>query len=97
MATASVSDLKNNLSAWLRKVRAGQSVIVVDRDIPIARIERIESSGSISERLNRLQALGVVRPASKPLPVKQLRSAAKRAKGVPGLVKTLVDNRREER
>jgi antitoxin (DNA-binding transcriptional repressor) of toxin-antitoxin stability system len=97
MATTSVSDLKNNLSAWLRKVRAGQSVVVLDRDVPIARIERIESVGSVSERLARLQAQGQVRPPVRPLSVKQLRAVVKDCPRVSGLLEALLDNRSEER
>ena len=70
MKKASVSNLKNNLSAYLRKVRAGQSVVIYDRDVPIARLERIESSAQGSARLALLCAQGVTRP-----PV-QRRSAA---------------------
>ena len=97
MSTASVSDLKNNLSAWLRKVRAGQSVIILDRDVPIARIERIESAGSIPERLVRLQAHGQVRPPKRPLSVKKLRAAVQGSKIPQGLLETLLDDRRKDR
>jgi prevent-host-death family protein len=62
MEKASVSKLKNNLSAYLRKVRAGHPVIIYDRDVPIARIERIESAGQGSDRLALLHAQGVTRP-----------------------------------
>jgi prevent-host-death family protein len=59
---ASVSKLKNNLSAYLRKVRAGHAVVIYDRDVPIARLERIESTGKASDRLALLRAQGVTRP-----------------------------------
>ena len=39
---ATISDLRNRLSDYLRKVRAGETVLVLDRDRPIARIERID-------------------------------------------------------
>jgi antitoxin (DNA-binding transcriptional repressor) of toxin-antitoxin stability system len=64
---ATVSKLKNNLSAYLRKVRAGHAVVIYDRDAPIARLERIESSGSGSDRLALLCARGLVRPPAQPL------------------------------
>ena len=51
MEKASVSKLKDNLSAYLRKVRAGHPVVIYDRDVPIARLERIESSGGGADRL----------------------------------------------
>jgi antitoxin (DNA-binding transcriptional repressor) of toxin-antitoxin stability system len=75
MIKASVSGLKNSLSEYLRKVRAGQSVVIYDRKIPIARIERIESSGSDSDRMTRLRAEGITRPPTKPLRGKQLAAA----------------------
>jgi prevent-host-death family protein len=34
-----VADLKSRLSEYLRKVRRGRSITVLDRDTPIARIQ----------------------------------------------------------
>ncbi len=62
MEKASISKLKNNLSAYLRKVRAGQPVTIYDRDVPIARIERIEAGSRGTDRLAALHTQGVVRP-----------------------------------
>jgi antitoxin (DNA-binding transcriptional repressor) of toxin-antitoxin stability system len=64
MEKATVSQLKNQLSAYLRKVRAGASVLILDRDVPVARLERAVGSGSTDERLARLQAAGLVRAGS---------------------------------
>jgi prevent-host-death family protein len=75
MEKATVSKLKNNLSAYLRKVRAGHAVVIYDRDVPIARLERIESSGSGSDRLALLRAQGLTRPPSRSLSPTQLRAA----------------------
>jgi len=71
---ATISKLKDNLSAYLRKVRAGHAVVIYDRDVPIARLERIESSGKGSDRLALLRAQGVTRP-----PLRQRSAAALRA------------------
>ena len=82
MEKATISKLKNNLSAYLRKVRAGHAVVIYDRDAPIARLERIESTGSGSDRLALLCARGLVRPPAHPLSPtgvhSSLRSAAPR-------------------
>jgi prevent-host-death family protein len=75
MEKATVSKLKNNLSAYLRKVRAGHAVVIYDRDAPIARLERIESSGSGSDRLALLCARGLVRPPAQPLSPAELHSS----------------------
>jgi antitoxin (DNA-binding transcriptional repressor) of toxin-antitoxin stability system len=38
MLTVRIADLKSRLSEHLRKVRAGRSLTILDRDTPIARI-----------------------------------------------------------
>lgn len=38
METISISNLKAHLSATIKRVRAGNSVVVVDRDVPVAEI-----------------------------------------------------------
>jgi antitoxin (DNA-binding transcriptional repressor) of toxin-antitoxin stability system len=87
MEKASVSKLKDNLSAYLRKVRAGHSVVIYDRDVPIARLERIESSGGGADRLALLCAQGLTRPPARPLSPARLRAllskAAPRSARVP--------------
>jgi antitoxin (DNA-binding transcriptional repressor) of toxin-antitoxin stability system len=75
MEKATVSKLKDNLSAYLRKVRAGHAVVIYDRDVPIARLERIESSGRGADRLALLQAQGVTRPPLRPMTASKLRAS----------------------
>jgi antitoxin (DNA-binding transcriptional repressor) of toxin-antitoxin stability system len=66
MEKATVSKLKNGLSAYLRKVRAGIPVVIYDRNVPIARLERIESTGRGADRLKLLSAQGIARPPCVP-------------------------------
>ena len=87
MQKASVSTLKNNLSAYLRKVRAGATVVIYDRDVPIAYIERIESSARGADRLALLRAQGITRPARRPLSGRQLRVLL--GEGLPGTARVL--------
>src|SRR2546429_3494810 len=75
MEKATVSKLKDNLSAYLRKVRAGHAVVIYDRDVPIARLERIESTGSGADRLALLHAQGVTRPPLRILSAAKLRAS----------------------
>ena len=44
MASVQIADLKNNLSAYLRKVRTGEEVIICDRKSPIAKIVPLSAS-----------------------------------------------------
>ncbi|MGB6604758.1 MAG: hypothetical protein WA747_05940 [Steroidobacteraceae bacterium] len=78
MERATVSKLKDNLSAYLRKVRAGHTVVIYDRDVPIACIERIESSDRGRDRLALLRAQGLTRPATRALSMKRLREVLPR-------------------
>lgn len=78
MERATIARLKNNLSAYLRKVRSGQPVVIYDRDVPVARIERIETSGRGVDRLALLAAQGITRPAAHPLSPRELRAALPR-------------------
>jgi antitoxin (DNA-binding transcriptional repressor) of toxin-antitoxin stability system len=94
MEKATVSKLKDNLSAYLRKVRAGHTVVIYDRDVPIACIERIESSGRGADRLALLRAQGLTKPAMRPLSVKRWRAML--PKGLPGSAR-LAEALREER
>jgi prevent-host-death family protein len=46
MIRVRIADLKSRLSEHLRKVRAGRSLTVLDRDTPIARIVPYEENGA---------------------------------------------------
>lgn len=97
MEKATVSKLKDNLSAYLRKVRAGQQVVIYDRDVPIARIERIEDTDRGPDRLALLRAQGLVRLPARPLAAKQLRALLKPLPRSARLGDALRDERAEGR
>lgn len=65
MKTAPITDLKNRLSHYLRLVARGETVTVLDRGRPVARMTRIESS---DEELESLVAAGIARAPEAPLP-----------------------------
>ena len=58
MEKATISQLKNSLSAYLKKVRGGQSVLILDRNEPIAVLERVNSNERPEGRLARLEQAG---------------------------------------
>jgi len=62
MKTASVTESKNGLSGLLRRVRAGKSVLILDRDIPVARLEPV-AAGTLpdEQRLRGLERQGLLR------------------------------------
>jgi prevent-host-death family protein len=65
MKTVSVTELKAQLARYLRMVRRGTEVQVLDRGVPIARLVGItSSSGADAQRLERLAKAGIVRRGS---------------------------------
>ncbi len=95
MEKATISELKNRLSAYLKKVRAGRSILIVDRDEPIARLERIETGGPSDDRVTRLEKAGLVRRATRRLDRAALRRDAPRPR--KSVVAALLEDRREGR
>lgn len=93
MEKASISSLKNRLSAYLRKVRAGHSIIIYDRDVAIARIDRIEDRGQPNDLLTKLRAEGVTKPAVKKLTSKQRLALCNPGVSDAGLLEALREDR----
>ena len=72
MKKARIAELKNSLSRYLDHVRSGGSVLVLDRDQPIAQIVPLRhSAAGVSrgeDRLARLERRGLVRRGTGGLP-----------------------------
>jgi prevent-host-death family protein len=49
MRTVNIGELRNQLSAYLQQVRAGEEVIVSDRNVPVARIVPYAATSSSEE------------------------------------------------
>ena len=71
MKRASVTYTKNNLSRVLGMVREGSPVLVVDRDVPVARIEPVSHTGlDAKDHLRVLERKGVIAPPHRSLDVR---------------------------
>jgi prevent-host-death family protein len=95
MEKATISELKNRLSAYLKKVRAGQTVLIFDRDRPVARLERVEAGAAHDDKLGRLERAGLLRRARSAPRLKELRAGAPKA--ARSVTQALLEERREER
>jgi prevent-host-death family protein len=80
MIKATISEIKNHLSSYLKKVYAGETVLILDRNRPVARIEQIEAQEHPEERLARLELQGLVRRSTKPVPMELLRTSPPKPK-----------------
>ncbi len=65
MTTVSISALKANLSRYLRHVRRGGEVQILDRGLPVARLMAPRPGGDDAVR-DRLVGDGVLRPRAGP-------------------------------
>ena len=89
--------MKARLSAYLKKVRAGQTILILDRDEPVARLERVSAGGTAlgDDRLTRLERAGLLRRAARPLDLQRLRTLSLRAD--TSLLQAVLEERRDAR
>lgn len=71
MKTTSVTRLKNHLSAQLKEVAAGETILITDRSKPIATLQPLAHGGG-GDDVSALCAWGIVSPPQKPLAVASL-------------------------
>jgi len=67
MKTAAVAKLKAQLSQYLARVKAGEEILVTERNVPVARIVPVER-GAGDARLRELERQGLLRLGSGKLP-----------------------------
>ena len=98
MKTATLTETKNNLSALIDQVRHGETILVLDRGRPVARIESALTGTADAEgRLARLERAGVVRRATSTAPRELLRQAPPAATAGASVLTALLEEREEGR
>lgn len=111
MERATISELRNGLSAYLRRVRRGESILIMDRTVPVARLTPVEAPSGVQEecaadviesrkledeaKLARLEAAGVIKRAERTDSLLELVQSWKPIPGA-GLVEAVVAERRED-
>jgi prevent-host-death family protein len=97
MVKVSISKLKDQLSAYLKKVEGGQTVIVTDRNKPVAQLIPVTEQDSDDEHIARLVARGVIRlPQRPPLDIQEILRRRPVVEGA-GVLEALLEERREGR
>jgi prevent-host-death family protein len=94
---ASITEAKNNLSALIDRVKAGASVLIVDRGRPVARLEPVTGIGDNEHRLLRLVRDGIVRPARGPVRKEIFTKKPPQPKPGASAVQIVLDERRDGR
>ena len=67
-SSVSVSSLKASLSRYLERVKAGEEVIVTERDRPVAKIVPLSNPAGTPEHLRRLEREGRIKLGTGRLP-----------------------------
>ena len=68
MRTVNIADLKNNLSAHLERVRAGEELLVKDRNRPVAKLVPLSAPEDLDAQDMELAAAGLVRLPTSSIP-----------------------------
>ena len=98
MKRATLTETKNNLSALVDQVRHGETILILDRGRPVARLESVLQGDSPSEgRLARLERQGLVRRATGKLPREFLDKRPPRPHQGTSALRELLEERRTGR
>jgi prevent-host-death family protein len=97
MATASISEAKAKLSALLDRVKAGESITITDRGVPVAQIVPLVEidDADWEARVRRLERAGLITRPRKKLDPGWLRSRPL-AKSRASVLEALLEERRED-
>jgi antitoxin (DNA-binding transcriptional repressor) of toxin-antitoxin stability system len=95
MERATISEIKSRLSAYLKKVKAGHSILILDRNQPVARLERVEAAAHPEDRVARLERAGLLRRATGQVSPATLRGPVPKPKR--SVVEALLEERQESR
>lgn len=85
MQRSSITEAKNNLSGLIDKVRSGETVLIFDRNRPVARLEPVgpgDGDDGNAPWLDSLVRDGLVSPAAKPLSARGLPKPVKPSRPV---------------
>ena len=96
MTSANVAALRQHLSRYLRMVKAGESVVVIDRHEPVAVITAIAPGTSADESVRRLVSQGIARNGGC-RPVREILHALPPGTSMPRASQSLIAERRHGR
>jgi prevent-host-death family protein len=98
MRVATITEAKNRLSALLDHVRSGETVLIVDRGRPVARLESaVGLEGDSAGRLARLERAGTLRAAKTEPPKDVLSERPPRLRRGASGVQAVIEERRAGR
>jgi|SRR5450759_5118970 prevent-host-death family protein len=97
MNTATITEAKNRLSSLIDRVRGGESILILDRGVPVARLGPVAGFSDPTGRLRRLERAGLIRVGEAPPPLELLRKPAPAVAPGASAVEALLADRRDGR
>ncbi len=97
MKTATITEAKNRLSALIDRVRSGESILILDRGVPVARLEPVAAFPDPTGRLRRLERAGVIRVGETAPPLDLLRTPGPTLAPGASAVQALLEERQSGR
>ena len=99
MKSVNIAELKNNLSAYVRKARAGEEILIKDRNVPVAKMVPLPVPPIDAEEA-ALAAAGKITLPKKPFDEKAFWAIGAKWKRNPRLVRAIqeaISRERDER
>lgn len=97
MERASISITKNKLSAFIKRVKAGETVIIEDRGVPVAQLQPLTSTDQSEGRALRLQQAGLARLPLEKISTEILNTPPPKPKNNVSASSVLLEERRSGR
>lgn len=97
MGTTTITEAKNGLSALIDRVQAGESIIILERGRPVARLEPIDGGADATGRLARLERAGIIKMGTGAPPIELMRQPPPKLARGASAVRTLIEERRSGR
>jgi prevent-host-death family protein len=97
MGTATITQAKNQLSALIDRVQAGETIVILERGRPVARLEPVAAYPDPTGRLARLERAGLIKIGIKPPPIELMRQPPPKLPPGVSALEALLEERREGR
>ena len=94
MKSHSISEAKNGLSALIKRVQAGEPVLITDRGVPVAKLVPVRLGAGVPARILGLAQQGLARLPDQPPEAAWLDLPWPRLAVGPSAVDLLLDERR---
>ncbi len=97
MGTTTITEAKNGLSALIDRVQAGESIIILERGHPVARLEPIIEHTDPTGRLARLERAGIIKVGTGAPPIELMRQPGPALANGASAVAAVIEERRSGR